>query len=451
MPVFLVRGRHVVTMDANRTIIENGAVAVDGNTIVAVGPYADLRDSYPDAKVEGTASDVVIPGMINAHQHLTGDRLVRSVIPDTIDSQEAIFGWAVPVHGAHTQRDDYLSAVLALNEALCHGITTTVEAGTVAHPAAVLRAQRVMGTRATLGSWGWDVGEGKDASAPYAGTVDDVLDRQREVLALTAGDPLVTGWVTLVGHDLMSDELVVAASELARRNDTHLTFHLSPSSSDAVSYLARTGRRPVRHLHDLGALGDHVLMAHAVHLDDDEIDCLAATDTAVAVCPWAYLRLAQGITAAGRHDDMWRRGIRLGLGCDSENAGDAVDPIRNAALFAGLVRDRSMDPSWFSAIDALAMHTIGAARAIGMDHLIGSLEVGKAADVVAVATDGPEWLPPSPDPVLQLVWASNGSAVRDVWVAGRPVVRNHRSARLTGSDLAEIVAEATARAPQLRP
>ena len=450
MPILLIRGRYVVTMDANRTIIENGAVAVDGASIVGVGTFAELSPMYPDARVEGRADDIVIPGMINGHQHLTGDRLVRSVIPDTIDSQEAIFGWAVPVHGAHTQRDDYVSAVLALNEALSHGITTTVEAGTVAHPAAVLRAQRVMGTRATLGSWGWDVGGGNDPSAPFAGSVNEVLDRQREVLSLTDGDRLVTGWVTLVGHDLMSDELVCAASQLARDNGTHLTFHLSPSSSDAASYLARTGRRPVRHLHDLGALVDHVLMAHAVHLDDDEIDCLVATDTAVAVCPWAYLRLAQGITAAGRHDDMWRRGVRLALGCDSENAGDAIDPIRNAALFAGLVRDRSMDPSWFSAIDALAIHTIGAARAIGLDHRVGSLEVGKEADIVCVSTEGPEWIPPSPEPVLQLIWASSGSAVRDVWVAGRPVVRDHRSCRLTSTDLAEVTAEATARGRELR-
>jgi 5-methylthioadenosine/S-adenosylhomocysteine deaminase len=198
-------------------------------------------------------------------------------------------------------------------------------------------------------------------------------------------------------------------------------------------------------LYDLGVLGNHVLLAHAVHLNDDEIDCIVETDTAVAVCPWAYLRLAQGVTAAGRHDDMLKRGVRMSLGCDAENAGDAVDPIRNAALFAGLIRDRHMDPTLMSAVDALALHTIDAARAIGMADRIGSLEVGKQADLVVFGTDGPEWLTRSTEPILQLIWASSGSAVDDVYVAGKPVVKAKKSTQITGSAFTDIVAEAQER------
>ena len=427
-------------MNANRDVMTDAAVAIENDCIVAVDNFEKLCVLHPDARIEGHAAAVITPGMINGHQHLTGDRLIRSMIPDTIDSQEAIFGWAVPTHSKHTERDDYLSAVLALNEALCHGITTTIEAGTVGHPASVLKAQLDMGTRGTLGSWGWDVEDG-----PFAGTVSEVLDRQREVMRLTKDTPLIDGWVTLVGHDLMSDELVVAASQLARDNNTNITFHISPSSNDTASYLARTGKHPVRHLFDLGVLGPHVLLAHAVHLDADEVECVVATDTAVAVCPWAYLRLAQGITAAGRHDEMLKRGVRMSLGCDSENAGDAVDPIRNAALFAGLIRDRHMDPTLLSAADALALHTIDAARAIGKADHIGSLEVGKQADLVVFGTDGPEWLPRSNQPILQLIWASSGAAVQDVYVAGKAVVRDKKSTQITGSGFRDIVAEASER------
>lgn len=440
MTIILVRGQHVITMNAQREVLTDAAVAIENDRIIALDNFEKLCVSHPDAVIEGNPRAVITPGMINGHQHLTGDRLIRSMIPDTIDSQEAIFGWAVPTHNRHTERDDYLSAVLALNEALCHGITTTVEAGTVGHPASVLQAQLAMGTRGTLGSWGWDVEDG-----PFAGTVSEVLDRQREVMRLTADTPLIDGWVTLVGHDLMSDELVTAASQLARDNNTRITFHISPSSGDTASYLARTGKHPVRHLYDLGVLGGHVLLAHAVHLNDDEIDCIVETDTAVAVCPWAYLRLAQGITAAGRHDDMLKRGVRMSLGCDAENAGDAVDPIRNAALFAGLIRDRHMDPTLMSAVDALALHTIDAARAIGMADKIGSLEVGKQADLVVFGTDGPEWLTRSTEPILQLIWASSGSAVDDVYVAGKIVVRGKKSTQITGSVFTDIVAEAQER------
>ena len=113
-------------------------------------------------------------------------------------------------------------------------------------------------------------------------------------------------------------------------------------------------------------------MAHAVHLDDDEVDVVLRTDTAVASCPWAYLRLGQGVTAAGRHGELVRRGGRVALGCDGENAGDAVDLLRAAALFVGLAKDTRVDPTWFGAHDALELLTVGGAEAVGMGDRVGS-------------------------------------------------------------------------------
>ena len=417
--VVLVRGGDVVTMDAERTVVSDGAVAVRGDRIVAVGPWADLRAAHPDATVIGDADALVTPGYVNAHQHLTGDRLVHSCIPDAIDSQEAIFGWAVPVHSAHTGDDDELSATLAAIEAVTNGITCTIEAGTVAHPDRVAAAVRAVGMRATMGQWGWDV-DGVPFGAPAA----EVLQRHGELLDRLPPGDLVEGWVTLVGHDLMSDELVAGASELARNRGVGLTFHLSPHGGDAASYLLRTGRRPFVHLDELGVFGPHVLVAHAVHLDADELDIVVRTDTAVASCPWAYLRLAQGMTAAGHHGELVARGARVALGCDSENAGDAVDILRAATLFVGLARDAAMDPFGMTAHDGLALATIGGARAIGKGDSIGSIEVGKQADLVVHDRRGPQFVPLSTDPVLQLMWASDGRSVRDVLVAGQQVVRD---------------------------
>lgn len=417
----LVRGGEVVTMNAARTVVPDGAVLVKSSTIAAVGKFSDLRRENPEALVIGDADGVVTPGYVNAHQHLTGDRLVHSCIPDAIDSQEAIFGWAVPVHGAHTGDDDELSAMLASIEAVTNGITCTIEAGTVAHPQRVATGVRRVGMRASIGQWGWDVD-----GAPFAAPAAEVLARHAELLdTLPAGD-LVEAWVTLVGHDLMSDELVAGASELARARGVGFTFHLSPHSGDPTSYLARTGHRPFVHLDRLGVLGAHVLVAHAVHLDDEELDVVVRTDTAIASCPWAYLRLAQGFIAAGRHGELMGRGARIALGCDSENAGDAVDILRAATLFVGLARDRSCDPFGLTAHDGLALATIDGAAAIGKQHLIGSLEVGKQADIVVHDTSGPQWLPRSQDVVLQLMWASDGRSVSDVVIAGQPVVRGGR-------------------------
>lgn len=414
-----IHGEVVVTMGADRDPIDDGAVVVRGDRIVAVTTRSDAIERFAAAATIGGPDTVVLPGLVNAHQHLTGDRLLRSTIPDDLPPGAALTGWALPAHAAHTGDDDELSATLSLVEAVANGITFTVEAGTVAHPDRVLAAYDAVGVGGTLGTWGWDVGDG-----PYVAPVPEVVARQADVLALTSGHPRVYGWVTLVGHDLMSDELVQAAHELAHREHTGLTFHLSPSGADARAYVARTGSRPVAHLAELGVLDERVLIAHAVHLDDREFDLLLDHRVAVASCPWAYLRLGQGVTRSFHHLRLLHHGGRVALGCDSENAGDAIDVLLAARLFAGLAKDTTGDPTRFTGRAALALATIDGARALGLDHEIGSLEVGKRADVVVVDTTGPAWTPHADDPTLALVWASDGRAVRDVVAAGRHVVRD---------------------------
>lgn len=437
----LVTADRVLTMDPERRVLVDAAIVVRDGRIVDVGAGAELRRRYRAAEEIGGPGRLAIPGLVNAHQHLTGDRLIRSAIPDDLPPGAAIFEWAVPVHAAHSPDDDELSATLGLVEAVTNGITFTVEAGTVAHPERVLAGFDAVGVGGTLGSWGWDV-DGQ----PYAGDVDAVLDRQRTVLELTSGHERVDGWVTLVGHDLMSDALVNAASDLARAAGTGLTFHLSPGEGDAASYLARTGRRPLIHLDSLGALGPHVLIAHGVHLDDAECDVVVERDVAIVACPWAYLRLGQGVTQAGRHAELSARGARLALGCDSENASDAVDVLRAASLMAGLAKDVAADPTQPGASWAFELATIGGAAAIGMADELGSIEIGKRADIVLVDTTTPAWIPASPDPVRQLVWASDGRAACDVVASGRIVVRDGRSVTV---DVEALAAEATARRDHL--
>ncbi len=436
----LVAGDWVLTMDRARTMIRDGAVAVDDGRIVDVGPADELQRRWRPAYRLGGADRLVMPGLVNAHQHLTGDRLARSTIPDTISSHQAIFDWAVPLHAAHTPADEELSATLGLVDAATKGVTFTVEAGTVGHPERVLAAFDRVGVGGTLGTWGSD-----SDGLPFAGDVAAVLDRQRHVLDLTAGHPRVAGWVTLVGHDLMSDELVVTASRAASAAGTALTFHLSPTDADATAYLARTGRRPVEHLEALGVLGDHVLIAHGLHLDDAELDILVRTGTALAACPWAYLRLAQGASKAGRHAEFVERGGRLAIGCDAENAGDAVDVLRAAALAVGLARDGGAAPVRFSAHAALELATIAGAQAIGLGDEVGSLEVGKRADVVVVDTSGPGWTPPSADPVIGLIWGGGGASVRDVVASGRVVVEDRRCLTVDAGALRDEAQEASER------
>ena len=387
-------------MDDDRRIILDGAVEVTDGAITAVGPAADLPAADHHAP-----DGIVLPGLIDAHQHLTGDRLVRSSIPDDIDSDEAIFQWAVPVHEHHSADDDELSATLAAVEAACNGVTTIVEAGTVAHPERVAAGLAAVGVRGTVGTWGWDVD-----GVPFGGSTDEVLDRQRAVLDRFPPGGLVTGWVTLVGHDLMSEDLLVGASTLAKERGTNLTFHISPHDRDAPAWVARSGMRPLVRFAELGVLGRHVLLGHAVHLDDSEVEIVLDTGTAVASCPWAYLRLRQGIPS--RHVELVGRGGRVALGCDSENAGDQIDVLRAASLLAGL---------GVGADAALEVATVRGAEAIGSPS--GQLARGRPADLVVVRADA---APPAGNPALGLVWGTDGRSVRDVMVDGRWIVRDRQ-------------------------
>ena len=414
----IVVGGDIVTMNPAREVLVDGAIAVGGSRILALGSSDALRRRWPGTPELDARDCVITPGMVNTHQHLTGDPLARSCIPDNLPPGSSIFDWSVPLHGAHTGDDDELSAVLTAADSVLNGVTTLIEAGTVAHPDRVVAGMRRVGVRGTVGTWGWDIGAG-----PFAAPADEVLDRQRRVLDAFPPGGTVSGWVTLIGHSLASDALLAGAADLARSRGVGLTMHMSPTSSDPEVYRERTGRDPLVHLDTLGVLGPSLLLAHGVWLSDAEVDAVLRTRTAIAYCPWAYLRLGQGVSSRGRHAEIVMRGGRVGLGCDATNAGDQVDILRAAALAAGLAKDTRVDPTWFGAHEAFEMATIAGAEAVGMATEIGSIEPGKRADIVVHDATALQWSPRG-DVALQLVWSADGRTVRDVLVDGRIVVRD---------------------------
>jgi 5-methylthioadenosine/S-adenosylhomocysteine deaminase len=441
VPDLIVAGGDVVTMNPGREVLVSGAVAIGGSKIVQLGSVDAFRRRWPGTPELDARGCVVTPGMVNTHQHVTGDPLVRSCIPDDLAPGRAVTDWIVPVHAVHLAGDDELAATLTAVESVRNGVTMLVEAGTVAEPVRAAAGLDAVGVRATIGTWGWDVGGG-----PFAGPADEVLDRQRQVLDAFPPGGSVTGWVTLVGHGLASDELLAGAAALARSRGTGLTLHMSPTSADGETFRARAGCDPLVHLDHLGVLGPHLLVAHGVWLSDAEVDAVLRTRTALAYCPWAYLRLGQGVTRRGRHAEIFQRGGRVGLGCDAVNAGDQLDILRVAALAAGLAKDMRSDPTWFGAHEAFEMATIRGAEAIGMAERIGSIEVGKEADLVVHDATAPQWTPRG-DVALQLVWSADGRTVRDVVIGGRIVVRDRVCLTV---DEATLRAEAADAAQALR-
>lgn len=432
----LIVGGDILTMDEQRRIILDGAIAISGDHIVAVGTTSEVRAQYPGAAEHDATDCVITPGFVNTHQHITGDPLARSCQPDDLPPGASIFQWAIPLNDAHEPDDDNVAATLTLVDSLRNGVTTVIEAGTIGHLAPAALAAATVGIRAGLGVWGWDIEYG-----PFTAPTAETLVRQAATLDLLPRGGLVEGWVTLVGHDLASDELLAGAANLARAHGAHMTMHISPTSNDPAAYLQRTGLRPLVHLHNLGVLGPHMMLAHAVWLDDEEAELLRSTETSVAYCPWAYLKHGQGVGAMGRHMALHQAGVAIGLGCDAPNANDSVDILDAARLAVGIAKDAAIDPTCASAYDGLEMATIGGARAAGMDDRIGSITVGKAADIVLHDATTPHWTPRG-NIVQQLIWAAQGRTVRDVFVAGRAVVNG---GRCTTVDEAELRREATAR------
>lgn len=415
----LIVNGDIVTMDPERRILVGGAIAVSGERIVEIGATSTLRAKYQAAGVLDADGGIVTPGLINGHQHTTNGVLLRSCIPDEWTSVKSISTYSQPLVHLVTGDDEELGATIIAAQSALNGVTMLVEAGSVTHADRLAAGIQNVGIRTTVGVWGASVG-----GRPYCGSTDETLAAQKSVLeAYPPETGLVTGWVTLIGHNTATDDLMAGAADLARSHGTGMTMHMSPIKDDPDYYTNRYGRRPIEHLHDIGVLGPHLLLAHGVWLNSSEVDLVLESETAISYCPWAYFRHGQGTSLMGRHAEMHMHGGRICLGCDATNAGDQVDILRQAALTAGLAKDKTIDPGWFGAHEAFEMATVRGAQAIGMGHLIGSLEVGKMADFVIHDVNHANWVIRG-DPILNLVWGSDGRSVRDVFVAGKAVVRD---------------------------
>ena len=196
---------------------------------------------------------------------------------------------------------------------------------------------------------------------------------------------------------------------------------MSPAKLDPDGFIAEFGQRPMIHLGELGVLGADTAMTHCVHVDDSELDVMAAAGCSVEHCPTTALKVSYGVTQIGKIPEMVMRGINVSIGIDGNNASNYADMHRATYLVAGLFKDARMDPQMFPAEKAYEMATLGGARTMLMEDEIGSLEPGKKADVVLHDTDRPEWRPLL-NVMNQLVWSADGRGVHTVFVDGTKVV-----------------------------
>jgi 5-methylthioadenosine/S-adenosylhomocysteine deaminase len=428
----LIMGAVLVTLDAQRRIFQDGAMAIRDDRIVAVAATDTLRDRFEAQEIIDGRRFVVTPGFVDAHIHITGDPLTRNYIPDDIDAafEEKLSRWVIPRFTAQTPEDEQLSAQLAAVQMLRSGTTCFLEAGTVRHLDAVVEGLHSTGIRGRVGEWveGRECIDGRDQAAATDRAIG-ILEREVARYPAAAG-ARIAAWPLLVGHATNTDEVWRAAKRLADANGLGVSAHMSPFKADPDWYLANLGCRPIEHLTRLGVLGPNVALTHLAHISEHELELLRATGTNAILCPLAALRGGFGITAGGRFPEMSAAGINIALGSD----GDVPDLMQKVRLAAAIFKDARQDTRLFPAQEVLEMATIDGARLLQLDAQIGSLEAGKKADFVLHDTDRPEWQPRL-NVLHQLVWAADGRGAHSVWVDGVRVVDNYRCTRVDEQDI----------------
>jgi cytosine/adenosine deaminase-related metal-dependent hydrolase len=435
----LIKNGLLVTMDQQRRVITDGAIAVRGDRIVEVGKSSDLLSRYSAQRVIDASDKVVTPGLINGHVHSTGEPLTKGFVPDDTPFEENVFQWLCPIYSVHQPEEEYLSAKLIAIEMLKTGTTCFLEAGTVRFVDQVVRALVEIGIRARIGKWVWDI---PPEPKVYQQRTDKAIHNIEETIKQfrSQGEGRVQAWSMIVGHTTCTDELMKAAKDLADQYRVGLNMHMSPAAMDPEGFLARTGKRPIEHLADLGVLGNNVVLVHMVHVNESELQLVKDYGVNVIHCPTTALKVAYGVTQIGKFPEMLAAGINVALGCDGSNAANYMDMVRATYLAAGLFKDARRDAKMIPAEVAFEMATLNGARALLVEAEIGSLEAGKKADIVLFDRNRPEWVPLH-NVANSLVYSADGKSVHTVVVDGRIVVE---SGRMTLVDEAEVYRQAQA-------
>lgn len=425
----IVSGRQIVTMDSRRRIIDNGAIAVKGEHIVAIGPRADIDKAYKAKQRIDRPDALITPGLVNTHTHAPMS-LLRG-ISDDLRLQDWLEKYIFPAEAKNVTPDFVRAGTnLAVLEMLLSGTTTYTDM--YYFEEVIAEATSAAGMRAVLGQTiiGFPV--------PDAKTPQLALERTEAFLKKFAGHRLITPAVAPHALYTNSDETLKACRTLANKFGAPLVIHLAETKREFDESRQKRNLSPTQALDRLGLFDGRTIAAHGVWLDDEDIATLSKKNVGVAHCPSSNMKLASGIAPVPK---LLKSKVALGLGPDGPaGSNNDFNLFEEMDLASKLQKVATMDPETLPAQTAFELATIGGARVLGMDKEIGSLENGKRADIIAIRMDSPNaW--PFFNTYSQLVYALKGSDVSDVVVNGRVLVRNRAPLTL---DKAKIHAEAEA-------
>jgi 5-methylthioadenosine/S-adenosylhomocysteine deaminase len=412
----LLVGGTVITMDPRRTVLEGGAVAILGREIVAVGPASELAARFEAAEIVHCEGDIILPGLINTHSHAPMS-LLRG-LADDLRLDVWLYGYILPVEREYVNPEfSFLGTSLACAEMLRGGTTCFVDMYYFEEEVAWAAVEA--GMRAICGE------TVVKYPTPDAASYDEGLRYCQDFVGHWSGHDLVVAVPAPHSIYMTTPELLEATTAIAREHQVPQLIHVAETLDETEALLSDSALRPVRWLEEHGMLEHPLVAAHCVHVNAEEIQLMARYGVGVAHCPTSNLKLASGIAPLA---DMLRRNVKVGIGTDGAASNNDLDMFEEMRLAALLPKVATNSPVAVPAEEALAMATIQGARAIGMDHLIGSLEAGKRADIVIVRGDAlhsrPSFATSARSVYSRLVYTSQASDVRHVYVNGRNVVRD---------------------------
>ncbi len=429
----IIEARWIVPVIPRQTLLENHAVIIQGNKIVDICTIANAQQQYQAEETVQLTNQVLMPGLINLHAH-SAMVLMRG-LADGLSLTPWLENHIWPAETKLVSPEFvYDGHLLAAAEMLGGGVTTCNDM--YFFPSSSADASIKMGMRTHLGLVVLEF------PTQYANDADDYIKKGLTVRDQYRNEPLVSFSFAPHAPYTVSDESFSRIAVLADQVNIGVHTHLHETADELAQSEDEHGLRPLSRLANMNLLGPHVTFAHCVHLSDAEVDMLAAHGCHIAHCPSSNLKLASGIAAVNQYQAA---GINVGLGTDGAASNNRIDIFAEMRLAALLAKGQSGDATALPADAVLEMATINGASALGLADQIGSIEVGKLADLTAVSFSDIE-MQPVFDPVSHLVYVAGREHVTHTWVNG--ALRYHKPSGAVGvysgvepNELSDIVSK----------
>ncbi len=428
--VIIKNASWVLTLDPRRRIIRDASILIEDGRITALDKAEKMRSENADLVIDGSEK-VVSPGFINNHMHISYAHAVRGIFPDELPLMTYL-SYVFKLQSAMKPTEEYYTTLLAVTELLKNGCTCFADPGTITSIESGIKAIEVSGIRAFVGR---DVVDRPNPLNLPVKETEEAIKALEDMLRRYSNleNKRIKAWVTVFSPEYASDELLLSAKRLADKYNTVFTLHTSFSEQGVKAFKESRGKRPIEYLAHIGALGKNVLLSHALVISVEEIDQLAKTGAKVVYCPSAGVR-GSGVTKYGMFPEMLDKGIHVSLGSDAANSSYYLDPIRSMYLAGVLFKDARQNKAVIPPELALEMATINGAKALLLDTQIGSIEVGKRADIVIFDTKRAEWRALF-YPVNNLFYSTDGRSVDTVLVDGKVVVEGGRPTYVNEEEL----------------